>query len=102
MANRLPMRQDVVGEVASKAPLRVAFCSAKGLALAGSGCFTVAECHLDLEGRASVLRALREHPLAACLASITLSDWSIVKEEVLQYVQDACDEGASPCRLPQR
>ena len=87
-------QQDVAGEVAAKAPLRVAFCSAKGLALAGGGGFNVSECHLDLEGRAGVLSALRCHPLAARLVSITLCDWSVAKEEVLQYIQDACDEGA--------
>ena len=82
--------------MARRAPLRVAFCSAKGLALAGGGGFTVEECHLDLEGRASVLSALRCHPLAARLASITVCDWSVAKEEVLQYIQDACNEGACP------
>ena len=64
------------------------FCSGQGLALAGSGCFTVAECHLDLDKRSrSVLRALRKHALALCLASITISDWW--NEDVLEYLQFA-------------
>ena len=87
------MLQDVTGEVAANAPLSVTFSSAKGLAYASSGRFSVRECHLDLEGRGACLKLLRLSALAPKLASVTLSDWSVVKEEVLQYIQDACAEG---------
>ena len=88
------MAQDVTGELAGNAPLSVTVGSARGLAYAGSGRFSVRECHLELEGRGACLKLLRLSALAPKLASVTLSDWSVVKEEVLQYIQDACAEGA--------
>jgi len=86
--------QDVGTELAGTAPLSVTFDSEKGLTLALSGSFRIQECHVDLENSAKWLSSLRESPLSLCLHSVTLSDWSVLKEDALLFFQECCHEGA--------
>lgn len=86
--------QDVGTELAGTAPLSVTFDAEKGLAHALSGRFRIQECHVDLENSAKWLSSLRESSLSLCLRSVTLSDWSVLKEDALLFFQECCHEGA--------
>ncbi|CAL8460662.1 g192 [Coccomyxa elongata] len=87
----------VVGvELATTAQLTVTLRSEKGLAHATSGKFRVKECHVDLENTAKWLGQLRDSQLRTCLRTVTLNDWSVVKEDALLFFEECCNEGAFP------
>lgn len=85
--------QDVGVELATTAPLTVTLGSEKGLAHAISGKFRIKECHVDLENTAKWLGQLRESQLRTCLRTVTLNDWSVVKEDALLFFEECCNEG---------
>ncbi len=84
----------VVGiELATTAQSTVTLRSEKGLAHATSGKFRVKECHVDLENTAKWLGQLRDSQLRTCLRTVTLNDWSVMKEDALLFFEECCSEG---------
>ena len=85
--------QDVVRELAFHAPLCAHLSTAESLRHARSPGFRIRECHMEVRSALTQLESLATGPLATCLRSITLSDWSVVHTGILLWIQTAVDEG---------
>lgn len=94
-----PWLQDVARELAFHAPLCVHLSTAESLRHAQSPRFRIQECHMEVGSALAQLQSLATSPLATCLRSITLSDWSVVHTGILLWIQTAVDEGAPSSRL---
>ncbi len=95
----LPWLQDVVRELAFHAPLCAHLSTAESLRHARSPGFRIRECHMEVRSALTQLESLATGPLANCLRSITLSDWSVVHTGILLWIQTAVDEGKSGALL---
>lgn len=88
--------QDVVRELAFTAPLCAYISTAESLRHAHDPDFCIQQCHIEIRNALTQLHNTASSPLANCLCSITLSDWSVVHSGILLWIQTAADEGDKP------
>jgi len=88
--------QDVVRELAFTAPLCAYISTAESLRHAHDPDFRIQQCHIEIRNALTQLHNTASSPLANCLRSITLSDWSVVHSGILLWIQTAADEGDKP------
>ena len=80
-------------ELAFSAPLCVHISTPENFSHAHTPGFRIRECHIEIRNALTQLHNLATSPLAQCLRSITLSDWSVVHSGILLWIQTAADEG---------
>ena len=85
--------QDVTRELAFSAPLCAHISTPENFSHAHTPGFQNRECHIEIRNALTQLHNLATSPLAQCLRSITLSDWSVVHSGILLWIQTAADEG---------
>ena len=85
--------QDVTRELAFSAPLCAHISTPENFSHAHTPGFQIRECHIEIRNALTQLHNLATSPLAQCLRSITLSDWSVVHSGILLWIQTAANEG---------